>query len=275
MRELSRRVQDRARGDDALALRQSVLPGGPAVGKGRPGRVLQGKEEGGHRRAGRDVLRRHRPADRADRGPQRPVRARGKGPARLLHQHRPRRRRADALATSSRPPSGWTPCSTNRGTRSTTSASTDRSPSTSAGRPISSRPRGSPCCSVRWPRSRSGWSDTPAPTRSGWPRCQGAILEQRRREQLIFARWTMVMLHFEKALYEDPDQDLNRLWWDDVARCSCSSVRPIADSPTGPPSPTSRSPRSTTTTTCWANCSPRNCATSWPRWRAIKARRSC
>lgn len=42
----------------------------------------------------------------------------------------------------------------------------------------------------------------------------GAILEQRRREQLIFARWTMVMLHFEKSLYEDPDQDLNTLWWD-------------------------------------------------------------
>ena len=41
-----------------------------------------------------------------------------------------------------------------------------------------------------------------------------AILDQRRREQLIFARWTMVMLHFEKALYENPDQDLNTLWWD-------------------------------------------------------------
>jgi len=41
-----------------------------------------------------------------------------------------------------------------------------------------------------------------------------AILDQRRREQLIFARWTMVMLHFEKSLYEDPDQDLNTLWWD-------------------------------------------------------------
>jgi peptidyl-dipeptidase A len=45
-----------------------------------------------------------------------------------------------------------------------------------------------------------------------------AILEQRRREQLIFARWTMVMLHFEKALYENPEQDLNKLWWDYVAR---------------------------------------------------------
>ena len=41
-----------------------------------------------------------------------------------------------------------------------------------------------------------------------------AIYEQRRREQLIFARWTLVMLHFERALYEDPGQDLNKLWWD-------------------------------------------------------------
>jgi peptidyl-dipeptidase A len=45
-----------------------------------------------------------------------------------------------------------------------------------------------------------------------------AIYEQRRREQLIFARWTLVMLHFEKALYEHPDQDLNRLWWDHKER---------------------------------------------------------
>ncbi len=45
-----------------------------------------------------------------------------------------------------------------------------------------------------------------------------AILAQRQREQLIFARWTMVMLNFEKALYENPDQDLNKLWWDMVER---------------------------------------------------------
>jgi peptidyl-dipeptidase A len=45
-----------------------------------------------------------------------------------------------------------------------------------------------------------------------------AILEQRRREQLIFCRWTLVMLHFEKELYENPDQDLNRRWWDYVER---------------------------------------------------------
>lgn len=45
-----------------------------------------------------------------------------------------------------------------------------------------------------------------------------AVAEQRRAEQLIFARWTLVMLYFEKALYENPDQDLNTLWWDMVER---------------------------------------------------------
>jgi peptidyl-dipeptidase A len=34
-----------------------------------------------------------------------------------------------------------------------------------------------------------------------------------RMKQLVFARWAMVMYEFEKALYADPDQDLNSLWW--------------------------------------------------------------
>jgi peptidyl-dipeptidase A len=49
-------------------------------------------------------------------------------------------------------------------------------------------------------------------------KAEAAILEQRRREQLIFARWTLVMLNFEKALYANPEQDLNKLWWDIVGR---------------------------------------------------------
>ena len=49
-------------------------------------------------------------------------------------------------------------------------------------------------------------------------KAEGAILEQRRRDQLIFARWTLVMLNFEKALYENPEQDLNKVWWDIVER---------------------------------------------------------
>ncbi len=45
-----------------------------------------------------------------------------------------------------------------------------------------------------------------------------ALLEQRRREQLIFARWAMVMFSFERKMYENPDQDLNALWWGTVER---------------------------------------------------------
>ena len=35
----------------------------------------------------------------------------------------------------------------------------------------------------------------------------------RRNQLLIFSRWCQVMLRFEKGLYENPDQDLNDLWW--------------------------------------------------------------
>jgi peptidyl-dipeptidase A len=35
---------------------------------------------------------------------------------------------------------------------------------------------------------------------------------------LIFSRWCQVMLRFEKAMYENPDQDLNKLWWDLVEK---------------------------------------------------------
>jgi len=34
-----------------------------------------------------------------------------------------------------------------------------------------------------------------------------------RLEQLVFSRWSQVMYRFEKAMYEDPEQDLNALWW--------------------------------------------------------------
>ncbi|MDR2345560.1 MAG: M2 family metallopeptidase [Planctomycetaceae bacterium] len=45
-----------------------------------------------------------------------------------------------------------------------------------------------------------------------------ALRKQRVREQLIFCRWTLVMLHFEKALYENPDADLKKLWWEMVEK---------------------------------------------------------
>ncbi len=39
-----------------------------------------------------------------------------------------------------------------------------------------------------------------------------------RFQQVLFARWALVMWHFEKALYANPDQDLNSLWWDLVEK---------------------------------------------------------
>jgi peptidyl-dipeptidase A len=39
-----------------------------------------------------------------------------------------------------------------------------------------------------------------------------------RFQQILFVRWALVMYHFEKALYADPDQDLNDLWWDLVEK---------------------------------------------------------
>jgi len=39
-----------------------------------------------------------------------------------------------------------------------------------------------------------------------------------RLEQLVFSRWAQVMYRFEKSMYEDPEQDLNKLWWDMVEK---------------------------------------------------------
>jgi len=39
-----------------------------------------------------------------------------------------------------------------------------------------------------------------------------------RLSKLIFARWSMVVFNFEKNFYQNPDQDLNKLWWDLVEK---------------------------------------------------------
>lgn len=39
-----------------------------------------------------------------------------------------------------------------------------------------------------------------------------------RLRMLIFVRWAMVMICFEREFYRNPDQDLNSLWWDLVER---------------------------------------------------------
>lgn len=45
-----------------------------------------------------------------------------------------------------------------------------------------------------------------------------ALERARTATLLVGARWMLVMCHFERALYADPSQDLNRLWWDLVER---------------------------------------------------------
>ena len=37
-----------------------------------------------------------------------------------------------------------------------------------------------------------------------------------RLQMLVFSRWAQVMYRFEKSMYENPDQDLNKLWWNMV-----------------------------------------------------------
>jgi peptidyl-dipeptidase A len=39
-----------------------------------------------------------------------------------------------------------------------------------------------------------------------------------RLQMLVFSRWAQVMYRFEKSMYENPDQDLNQLWWNVVEK---------------------------------------------------------
>jgi len=67
-------------------------------------------------------------------------------------------------------------------------------------------------------------------TNGSWMKAMGIIDEKEaeivktegfkmlRLEQLVFSRWAQVMYRFEKGLYENPDQDLNKLWWDLVEK---------------------------------------------------------
>lgn len=46
-----------------------------------------------------------------------------------------------------------------------------------------------------------------------------ALAAQLRMHMLVFVRWCLVMTHFERDLYRDPERpDLDALWWDHVVR---------------------------------------------------------
>jgi peptidyl-dipeptidase A len=60
-------------------------------------------------------------------------------------------------------------------------------------------------------------------------RLQDAGRQRLAQQHLIFTRWVLVMCHFERALYANPDRtDLNTLWWDLVERFQ-EVRRPAAD----------------------------------------------
>lgn len=45
-----------------------------------------------------------------------------------------------------------------------------------------------------------------------------ASFQSLRLEKLVFSRWAQVVYRFEKGMYENPEQDLNKLWWDLVSK---------------------------------------------------------
>lgn len=66
----------------------------------------------------------------------------------------------------------------------------------------------------RWQEEMGIASDDPA-TRKKVSQDAARVL---RNQLLIFSRWCQVMLRFEKGLYENPQQNLNKLWWDLVEK---------------------------------------------------------
>jgi peptidyl-dipeptidase A len=65
----------------------------------------------------------------------------------------------------------------------------------------------------RFSKSR-GWIEKMGLKIENPARFQEAATQVQRNQLLIFSRWCQVMLRFEKSMYENPKQDLNRLWWD-------------------------------------------------------------
>ncbi len=47
---------------------------------------------------------------------------------------------------------------------------------------------------------------------------RGPLAHRRRLSRLIFLRWALVVVNFEREMYRDPDRELNSLWWDLVER---------------------------------------------------------
>ena len=61
---------------------------------------------------------------------------------------------------------------------------------------------------------------------------QEELVWSARAERLVFTRWALVMFHFERALYADPDrEDLNEVWWNLVEKFQSVKRPPGRDEP--------------------------------------------
>lgn len=69
----------------------------------------------------------------------------------------------------------------------------------------------------RWSKNRP-WLEKMGLTVEDGKKFDETAAKMLRNQLLIFSRWCQVMLRFEKSMYENPDQDLNKLWWDLVEK---------------------------------------------------------
>jgi peptidyl-dipeptidase A len=66
----------------------------------------------------------------------------------------------------------------------------------------------------RLPRDRTWLTTVAGVPAAAVDELAAALDRARRAALLVFARWVLVMTTFERALYADPDRDLDTLWWD-------------------------------------------------------------
>lgn len=65
----------------------------------------------------------------------------------------------------------------------------------------------------RLTRNREWLERFPRVDRAELSRIMPQVEKMLKRQMLIVARWIITFVTFERELYRDPDQDLNRLWW--------------------------------------------------------------
>jgi peptidyl-dipeptidase A len=70
----------------------------------------------------------------------------------------------------------------------------------------------------RQPKKAIWWKDVLNIDEEEYDKLDNCLKNMLSIDQLVFARWDMVMTEFERKLYENPDQDLNNLWWQIVEK---------------------------------------------------------